>query len=112
MIPLQKPYARHASIQVDDDAPDTCTVREAVAANADDPDLAFDLCTLRMGETIVRGGGAAPIVTITGVDDETPAEFRARLDAWYAERDAVTDRANADFDKSFRAALKKADRVE
>ena len=38
-------------------------------ANADSPDLLADLLRLRRGESLREGGGAAPIVTITCIEE-------------------------------------------
>jgi len=55
------------------DAPARCTLTEMLDANADDPDVCEAARSLKPGESVTFGGGAAPLVTLSRLEECTTA---------------------------------------
>ena len=66
--------ATHVRFDVEDDPePEVCSLADALVVNADDEETVEALRSLKVGEVVVFGGGAQPLVTITGLASAEPA---------------------------------------
>ncbi|MFA5123016.1 hypothetical protein [Zavarzinia sp.] len=81
-------------IQIIDDATgetvDTCTLAEFLAANVDDDDVCDAARGLKVGESTLIGGGAAPLVRLVGIGGKAvPSDaIRRKIEdaRWRAQR--------------------------
>lgn len=65
--------AARVQIQTDDDPAEVATLASVLADNGDDEDVVEALKGLNVGDTVTFGGGAQPLVTITGLASATPS---------------------------------------
>lgn len=57
-----QPFASYVRVKADGEPPRCVWIGGLQRENADDPDLVRELRMARVGSTIWRGGGAAPLV--------------------------------------------------
>lgn len=65
---------------IDDDTGetiDTCSLDEFLAANVDDDDVCDVARALKPGETVLIGGGAAPLMRLVGIGDSIDVQLAA-----------------------------------